>query len=191
MESKKVRDENTRLVEDLIAAVRKRQPILKNPEGLTEDIMKAIRDNSQESKSIKTEKPGEFRAIIILRRLLAAASVCLFLVFGYEEYVVVDKISRLEKQNAAISQSGQYQAALNLKKAMDVFFSDPEMKNRYKKSQTRKLDLQTLLRAAMYVDAAGLSPDALKLMNMADKNTSNPVLLSILEQFDSTDNTLR
>ncbi len=119
--------EKSRLAAGRIAAVRNRTPILKNPEGLTEDIMNVIRENSVKNNFDKTKKSGEFPVVIILRRLLAAASVCLFLLFGYEEYVVVDKISRLEKQNAAISQSSQYQSALNLKKAMGIFLSDPEM----------------------------------------------------------------
>jgi hypothetical protein len=191
MKSKKVRDENTRLVEDLIATVRKRQPILKNPEGLTDDIMNAIRENSVKNNFDKTKNSGEFPVIIILQRLLAAASVCLFLLFGYEEYVVVDKISRLEKQNAAISQSSQYQSALNLKKAISIFCLDPEMQSQYKELKTKKIDLRTLLRAAIYVDAAGLSPYALELPGRFDNKVVNPIFMSILKQFDSTNNNIR
>lgn len=191
MKYRSVKKENARLVENLVASVRKRKPILKNPEGLTDYIMNEIRENPVQDMPEKNNKPGKLATIIILRRLLAAASVCLFLLFGYEEYVVVEKISRLEKQNAAISQTNQYQAALNLKKAMGVFLSYPEIKDRYKEFKTRKINLRTLLKAAMYADAAGLSPDALKLMNAADKNASIPVLLSILEQFDSTANNLQ
>jgi hypothetical protein len=188
MESKKVRDENTRLVEDLIAAVRKKQPVLNNPEELTEDIMIAIREIPQESKSINTDKPVEFRGIIILRRLLAAASVCLFLVFGYEEYVVVDKISRLEKQNTAISESSQYQSALQVKRVISIISADPDMLNRFLDLKTKKINMRTMLRAAMYADMA---PEALKILNMTSGRTSNPGYLSIIKQFDSTLNKIK
>jgi hypothetical protein len=185
------KEKETRLIAGKIAAVRNREPILKNPEGLTEDIMNAIREVSKENNFDKTEKSGKFPVIIILQRLLAAASVCLFLVFGYEEYVVVDKISRLEKQNAAISQSSQYQAALKLKKAISIFASDPEMQNRYKELKTRKINLQTVIKALMYVDMVFIDPGTLNLAERTDYHSPNSTFISILKQFDSTHNTIR
>ena len=189
MENSKERE--TRLVDGKIAALRNRKPILKDPEGLTEDIMNAIREISQENNSGKAEKTGKLPVIIMLRRLLAAASVCLFLLFGYEEYVVVDKISLLEKQNAAISKSSQYQSALNLKKAMNLLLNDPEIYNRYKELKTRKLSLQTVIKAVMYVDMAFIDPGALKLHESKVFLSSNPEFISVLKQFDSTPNNIR
>ena len=179
------------LVSGTIAGIRRREPILKNPEGLTEDIMKAIREDAKDTNFKITEKSRKFPVIILLQRLLAAASVCLFLVFGYEEYIVVDKISRLEQQNAAISQSPQYQASLNLKRAMSIFLSDPDMANRYKELKTRKLNLQTVIKAVMYVDMAFLDPGALNSLDRTDYYSPNSTFISLIKQFDSTNNILQ
>lgn len=190
MERKKVTEENTSLVENLVAAVRNREPILKNPEGLTEDIMKAIHELSAENRSVKTVKSREIPVIIIIRRLLAAASVCLFLVFGYEEYVVVAKISRLEKQNLAISQSSRYQVALQLDKAVNIIASDPEVLNQYKEIKSRKMLLSTLFMAAIYYDFQDISPDALKFQDRTGYNVTRSAVISVLKQFDSTHYTI-
>lgn len=189
MENSKERE--TRLVDSKIAAVRKREPILKDPEGLTDNIMNAIRENPMQNNFDDSEKSTKLPVIIILRRLLAAASVCLFLVFGYEEYVVVDKISRLEKQNAAISRSSQYQAALNLNKAMIYFINDPEILDLYKKLKTRKLSLQTVFKAAMYVDMAFIDPGTLNLYKSKVDLPPNSNFISVLKGFDSIQNNIR
>jgi hypothetical protein len=136
--------EDEELVSGIIAGIRQKEPILENPEGLTEDIMKAIREVKKENPPGIIGKSGKSPVLTILLRLMAAASVCLFLIFGYEEYVVVDKISNLEKQNAAISHSSQYHTALQLKKAMSILASDPEMLNRYKEIKSRKMYFSTL-----------------------------------------------
>lgn len=186
MKWRKIREENDRLLENLIAKVKDRQPILDDPEKLTEDIMNAIRGIPVGSGSGRIKKTTELPAVIILRRILAAASVCLFLVFGYEEYVVVDKISSLEKQCSAISQSSQYQPALNLKRAMTVLSANPVLINQYMGSKTKKIDMRTLIKAAMFANAGGLSPEALELLNKAGFNPPNQALISILNNFDST-----
>lgn len=191
MECRKVIEENARMVENLIAAVRNRTPILKNPEGLTENIMKAIQIRSHENHFRMTEKSGKSPVITFLQRLMTAASVCLFLVFGYEQYLVVDKISRLEKQNATISQSPQYYTALKLKKAICILATDPEMLNRYKEIKTRKINLRTLLKAAIYFEVAGITPDAPGWLKRSDYHASKSPFMSILKQFDSTHYTIQ
>jgi len=189
MKSGKVKEENARLVENLLASVRNRKPILKDPEGLTEDIMSTIRDNPARKEQDIKKKDRELRAIMILRRLLAAASVCLLLVFGYEEYVVVEKISQLEKQSSAISRSTQYQAALNLKKIMTVLTLNPQMINQYPGFKTTKIDIRTIFKAAMIADAGGISPDAIKLLNKTGYNPTNQDIISFINNFDSTHHT--
>jgi hypothetical protein len=181
--------EETRLAAGKIAGLRRREPVLQNPEGLTDDIMKAIRVDLKENHIKIAEKSGKYRGIIILRQLLAAASVCFFLVFGYEEYIVVNKISNLEKQHATISQSSQYQAALKLKQAMSILASHPEMLNQYKELKTRKINLRTLLKAAMYADMAGITPDAFRLLKRSGYDEDKPPIKSLLKQFDSTHHT--
>ena len=178
--------EESRRVAGKIAGIRHREPVLNNPEGFTEDIMMAIRSSSDNMHKQKKGKIRKYRGIIILQRLLAAASVCLFLVFGYEEYIIVDKISRLEKQNAAISQSSRYQAALKLNKVIGILSSDPVMSNYIKELNTRKLNLTSLFRAAIYADMAGITPDALKLMDRAGYKVANQPVKSIINEFNST-----
>jgi hypothetical protein len=191
MKSGKVEEENARLVENLLASVRNRKPFLKDPEGLTEDIMNTIRDNPARKEQDIKKKTRELATLIILRRLLAAASVCLLLVFGYEEYVVVEKISRLEKQSSAISRSSQYQAALNLKKIMTVLTLNPQMINQYPGFKTMKIDIRTIYKAAMIADAVGLSPDAFKLLNIAGYNPKNHDIISFFNNFDATNHTIQ
>lgn len=189
MKSGKVEEENARRVEHLLASVRNREPILKDPEGLTEDIMNTIRDNPARKKQDIKNKSRELPAIIILRRLLAAASVCLLLVFGYEEYVVVEKISHLEKQSSAISRSSRYQAALNLKKVMTILTLNPQIINQYLDFKAKKIDIRTIFKAAMIADAGGFSPDALNLLNKAGYNPTNQDIISFINNFDSTHHT--
>lgn len=131
------------LVSGIIAGISRREPILENPEGLTEDIMLAIRDNANATPATIKEKPGKSAVFTIMLRLTAAASVCLFLLFGYEEYILVDKITRLEKQNSTITQFSNYRKSLQLKKAMSFLASDPEMLNRYKEINSRKINYST------------------------------------------------
>jgi hypothetical protein len=186
MERKKITEEDARLVENLVSALRNRKPVLKNPEGLTDDIMKAVHELSADDKTDKSVKSRQLPAIIMLRRLLAAASVCLFLVFGYEEYVVVEKISQLEKQSSAISRSADYQAALNLKKVITILTVNPKMINQYMESRTKKISLGTLFKAAMFADAAGITPEALKKLNRAGYDLPDQAVRSLLNNFDST-----
>jgi len=183
--------EDIRLSASTIAGIRQREPILQNPELLTEEIMHAIREGSKEDHFDMTEKSGKSPVISIVRRLLAAASVCLLLVFGYEEYIVVDKISSLEKQNAMITRSPQYQAALQLDKAMQILAGDPALIDQFIELQKRKVNLRTFISTAMITDVNGITPGALKLMNRTDYNSAIPSFLSFLKQFDSTHYTLQ
>lgn len=183
--------EDKELVSGIIAGIRQREPILDNPEGLTEDIMSAIRENKKANPAVIIEIPRNSTVLTIMLRLMAAASVCLFLLFGYEEYIVVDKISRLEKQNSAISRSSRYQAALQLKKAVSIFAADPVLLNQYKEIKSSKMFLSTLFRAAIYYDVNGISPDALKLQDMTDYNVGRSAVISVLKQFDSTHHSIK
>lgn len=187
MKFNKFRKEDGRLLESLIASLRERKPILKDPGGLTDDIMNAISKTAKVT-SHQSKKSSEIPVIIIIRRLLAAASVCLFLVFGYEEYVVVDKISRLEEQCSAISQSSQYQAALNLKSAMTMLSVNPGLINHYIGTNLNRINLRTIFKAAMFADAGRLSPDSFKYLNRAGFNLPDQAIISLFNQFDSTHN---
>jgi hypothetical protein len=189
MKNRKIREENGRLVENLVATIRERVPILENPGGLTDDIMKAISDNPLQYQPGKMKKSGKIPALIIVQRLLAAASVCLFLAFAYEEYVVVEKISRLERQSSAISRSSRYQVALNVKKLVTVLTLNPQLINQFPGSITEKMDLNTILKAAMFADAGGITGDDIRSLKMAGLYHPDQAMISYIKNFDSTLNT--
>jgi hypothetical protein len=88
----------------------------------------------------------------MLARLLAAASVCLFMVFGYEQYVVVDKIGKLERQNAAIAKNSEYNQAVKINRLIALVKSDPELFNHYKKLQKNEASKLNLIKAAFFLD---------------------------------------
>lgn len=143
-------DHNKRLdPERLIAALRAKEPELKDPEELTGNIMEAIRKKAE----IRTapvppvEKPN--RQLTLLLRLLAAASVCLFMVFSYEQYVVVDKIGRLEIQNASISQDKKYKTAIRTSQVLNLLKSDPELLKHYKQMQEENPQKSKLIKAGL------------------------------------------
>jgi hypothetical protein len=88
---------------NLMDLLRQSEPVLKDPKGLTEAIMAEITPGA-----VHRQVP----TIFLLQRLLAAASVALVLLFGYEQYVVVEKVSALEKQFSEIKSDPRYSYAL-------------------------------------------------------------------------------
>jgi hypothetical protein len=146
-------DKNKRMDPDrLIAALRSKEPVLKDPEELTGNIMEAIlkKIEIRTAPVIPVEKSN--RQLTIILRLLAAASVCLFLIFGYEQYVVVDKIGKLEIQNASISQNKKYGAAVKINQVVALLKSDPKVLAYFKKTGAEKPDKLNLLKAAILFD---------------------------------------
>ncbi len=114
-------------LEKITSLLRQSEPRLKDPEMLTDNIMLEIarKAPTHQWPPPKRKKPG--RIITLASRILAAASICLFFIFGYEQYVVVDKIGTLESQNASISQHKKYQAAIVTSQVISLLKSDPEL----------------------------------------------------------------
>ena len=79
------------------------EPVLIDPEGLTEDIMEAVGNSTTHLDTIDKVKPANIFQNVIFRRLLSAAAIILFALFGFEQYLVLDKINRLETQYQNIS----------------------------------------------------------------------------------------
>ncbi len=191
-----MKDKILRPEDEIIYSLRRNEPVLKDPDGLTDNIMAVLGDKktarlTTDDLRLTTGARQRGKAIIIIQRLLAAASVCLLLVFGYEEYVLVDKISRLEKQNASIAQFSQYEVALKLNKAVSIISSKPELLSQFKEFKTGKMNFQALFRAAMYADAAGINYEILQSPEWKDIKAENPSIISILKQFDSSNNKIR
>jgi hypothetical protein len=83
---------------EIMALARRMEPVLHDPGKLTENIMTAIGVQSPKTASVP----------LFFQRLLAAASVALFLLFGYEQSGVVRKVSALEVQFSRIKAGSSY-----------------------------------------------------------------------------------
>jgi hypothetical protein len=78
----------------IIRSLQKNEPVLQDANGLADIIMEAVSNvTSSEQNPIKSS-----RAISMAVRLLAAATVSLFIVLGIEQYMVLDKIQTLESR---------------------------------------------------------------------------------------------
>jgi len=106
---------------EVVKLLRRSEPVLRDPGGLTGNIMAAVENGPATT----------FVVPVLLTRLLAAASVVLFLLFGYEQYGMVRKISALEKQCAEIKSDPRYcdllqrMSAINISEA-GISFSEIE-----------------------------------------------------------------
>lgn len=84
---------------EVISALQSTEPILFDPHALTDKIMMDI-TNVQHQHSIKSNRS---RILVWGQKLIMAASVCLLLTFGFEQYIVVNKIVALENKLSNIS----------------------------------------------------------------------------------------
>jgi len=95
---------------EVMNLVRSSEPVLRNPWELTGKIMAAVPESPEKA----------FTVPLLLTRLLAAASVALFLLFGYEQYGIVIKISTLEKQCAEIKPDSRYSDLLQQASILNI-----------------------------------------------------------------------
>ena len=80
----------------LIKAVRNHEPELSQPELVVSGIMAGI--NEEKTTSARSQST----ILTWLPRLLAAACIGLLITFSFEQYMVVKKVSKLEKQLATV-----------------------------------------------------------------------------------------
>lgn len=83
---------------EVMKVVRCSEPLLRDPDGLTSDIMAGLEKGPAKTYIVPP----------LLTRMLTAASVVIFLLFGYEQYGIVKKISALESQCAAVKPGSRY-----------------------------------------------------------------------------------
>ncbi len=76
-----------------------KEPELRDPNDLTKSILNQIDEVGQIPKS----NNGNPKIYWLVRRTLAAASICLMIVFGIEQYILFDKISKMEEYVSHIS----------------------------------------------------------------------------------------
>ncbi len=76
-----------------------KEPTLPDPEDLTKSILSQIDEVEQITKSNNSNT----KIYRLIRRSLAAASITLLMIFGIEQYMLLDKISRMEEHVSTIS----------------------------------------------------------------------------------------
>lgn len=77
----------------------KKEPELTDSEDLSNSILSQI----DEVEQITNSTNGGAKIYLLIRRSFAAASILLMIVFGIEQYVIFDKISRMEEHVSSIS----------------------------------------------------------------------------------------
>lgn len=91
-------------LKEVIELIRDSEPVMKDPEGVAENIMAAI-----------GQKPHrKIVPLYLLQRILAAASVALLLLFGAEQYMIVENVSRLELQLSKAGPGPRYPDPLQM-----------------------------------------------------------------------------
>ena len=100
---------------NVIDSLRAQEPQLKEPELLTNNIISAI----SALPETRIKESSRSKTIQLVQRILAAASVTLLLVFGIEQYVIVDKLIRLQVQTSSVSESNIRQHFIQYSKAYD------------------------------------------------------------------------
>ena len=95
---------------EIMVKVRRFEPVLNDPEEFTDSIMSAM-DRAPHKTAL---------LVPFLQRLLAAASVALFLLFGYEQYGVVKKVTALETTFSETRSDSRYSDPLRLASTFDI-----------------------------------------------------------------------
>lgn len=76
-----------------------KDPELHNPDGLSSTILNLVEKEYQTPKS----NSRNHKIYWLVRRTLAAASISLMIVFGIEQYILFDKISKMEEYISYVS----------------------------------------------------------------------------------------
>jgi|WetSurMetagenome_2_1015567.scaffolds.fasta_scaffold29427_4 hypothetical protein len=95
---------------EVMGVIRRSVPELTDPDEITDSIMSSIQQEPRE----KTFFP------LVLQRMLAAASVALLLLFGYEQYGVVNKVTALENKFSETRMETRYSNPQRLASAIDI-----------------------------------------------------------------------
>lgn len=100
----------------LITKIRDFEPELSDPSGLTDDIMGRLPEAENE------KKVGHMAIFqnTIFRWSLSAAAIILFALFGYEQFVVLDKINQLETQFQKVSEKKSGNKNMRIYRAWEI-----------------------------------------------------------------------
>ncbi len=88
--------DNQMSLNTLMGKLQTSEPVLNEPSILTSSIMDSIKQLAPEKKEELKAATNSRLLIYNIQRLLAAASVLLLVWLGVEQFIVIDKINRLE-----------------------------------------------------------------------------------------------
>jgi hypothetical protein len=94
----------------IILSLKNNEPALKDPLQLTDDILLAIESDDRQLQQTKSAV-----SIDLFIKWMAAACIALFITFGLEQYVVLEKMIQLESNSMNITQQKSFtSSALDL-----------------------------------------------------------------------------
>ncbi len=95
-------DDTDDLLGSIVTALRKNEPRLKDSEEIPDKVIQSIQHMRQQKSPDGITRSSRIRYLTYAQRLLTAASVCLLILYGAEEFIVVKKLNTLEQQTAAV-----------------------------------------------------------------------------------------
>ena len=90
------------LLGPILDALQKNEPRLTNNEEIPQQVMHSIQNMRQEKSSDDVTGSSRIRYLTYAQRLLTAASVCLLILYGTEEFIIVRKMNTLEQRTTSV-----------------------------------------------------------------------------------------
>jgi len=94
----KLHYENAVQTKNVFRTISNTQPVLKNPKKLTEDILRNLDISPSDNSNRTNRNKSQAQVLQMFQHFLVAASILLLAVFGIEQYLVVDKVIKLEQK---------------------------------------------------------------------------------------------
>ena len=86
----------------ILEVLRKNEHRLQDTEEIPQKVMQSIRNMGQRKSTGGFAPSPQIRYLTWAQRLLTAASVCLLILYGAEEFIVVKKMNTLEQHTASV-----------------------------------------------------------------------------------------
>lgn len=90
------------LLTSVVEALRRSEPRLMDPDQIPDRVMQAINELPRQKNSELRGQSTTLRFLVVAQRFLTAASVCLLLLYGTEEFITLKKVNQLEKQTISV-----------------------------------------------------------------------------------------
>lgn len=141
--------EESLLSKKVINHLRNQNHPLKNPEILTNTILNSIKNLDKADPASKVPFASTLIKFKTIQHLLAAASVLLLLTFGYEQFIVIDKVLALEKKMSTSTQKARriknYNELITFYPTLVTQSFIVSMKEEIKKKESNKLRSKIML----------------------------------------------